>query len=272
MLSAGKLPAFSYVEPTWYEEMDILGKTIGHNGSDYHPPANLACGELFVYRVYEALKASPKWKNTLLIINFDEHGGTYDHVEPPTKNVLAPWANPQDGTAPPYDYDIKFSYTQLGVRVPLILVAPLIAGKTVIRSDTKIFFDHTSVIATILNHFQSPKNKWQLGSRTANAPTFGNVITLSPESARKNVEIAPPLIDDCTSDEALAPNDLQMMLIHRMFSRKARENNYSKTRFNELYNEHFKEITTLKQLNEKAKLILALTKLDKAKERNDIKE
>ena len=255
MASEGTLPVFSYLEPTWYEQKTIFGTTIGHNGSDYHPPANVACGELFLYNLYEALMASPKWVNTLLIINFDEHGGTYDHVTPPA-NVMAPWANAQDGTAPPYDYDIPFSYTQLGVRVPLLLISPLIDEKTVISSDTSVPFDHTSVMATILNHFGIPKQQWGLGSRTANAPTFENVITLPPEKARTNVEIAGPLSNSCVSSIETPPSDLQWMIMHKMLARTVRQNSYSKSKFSELYKDHFSNIKTLAQLNEKAAAIL----------------
>jgi len=33
--------------------------------------------------VYEALRNGPLWNETLFIINYDEHGGFYDHVPPP---------------------------------------------------------------------------------------------------------------------------------------------------------------------------------------------
>lgn len=247
--AAGTLPTFSYLEPAWYETV--------HNGSDYHPPANVSGGEQFLYQLYQALQASPNWAGTLLIINFDEHGGTFDHVEPPT-GVLAPWANAADGTAPPDDYDIEFSYTQLGVRVPLILVSPLIQGQTIIRSNTNTPFDHTSVIATILNQFNIPKDSWGLGSRTANAPTFEDVITLAPQYARTNIQIAEPLSTGNVNPEETPPSDLQWMLAHRMFSRIVRKHNLSRTKFNELYNQHFStKIKTMKELNEKIGIVLA---------------
>jgi phospholipase C len=257
MAAAGHLPTFSYLEPTWYEEMTIDGITIGQNGSDYHPPANVGCGERCLHSVYNALKRNTEaWKKTLLIINFDEHGGTYDHVEPP-QNVKAPWNNPREGTDPPYDYDIEFSYTRLGVRVPLILISPLIKKKTIIRAEGDIPFDHTSVIATILNRFGISKDKWKLGSRTANAPTFENVITLAPQNARTDVEIPAPIATDCVSDMAMPPNDLQWMIMHRMFSRIIRQHRLPAARFNELYQIHFSNIETITQMNEKAKIILA---------------
>jgi phospholipase C len=37
--------------------------------------------------VYEALRASPQWEETLFLITYDEHGGFYDHVAPPDQGV-----------------------------------------------------------------------------------------------------------------------------------------------------------------------------------------
>ena len=81
--------------------------------------------EFFLEILFNKLQASKYWNETLLIITFDEHGGTYDHVEPP-KGVMAPWTNPEDGTAPPTHYAVPFDFTRLGVRVPLLLISPLI--------------------------------------------------------------------------------------------------------------------------------------------------
>jgi len=256
LAASGDLPKFSYLEPIWYEIKD----GIGHMGNDYHPPANLGCGEQFLYSIYEALKASPAWPSSLLIINFDEHGGTYDHVEP-SVIVPTPWENPDDGTAPPNDNDIYFAFNTLGVRVPLILASPLIKEGTVIRSSTGEPFDHTSVIATILNHFNIPKTNWGLGSRTANAPTFEDVITLDPEHARTNVSIAPPLNNNCEANETSTPNDLQLMIMHRFLRHVVvRENKFSVNRYNELYEELFQDISTMGKLNAAAKNILARIK------------
>lgn len=262
----GKLPTFSYLEPTWCE----LFADKHHNGNDYHPPANNACGEKFLYDLYNELKKSPKWNNTLLIINFDEHGGTFDHVKPPVNNekikgtnetykIYSPWDDTANGTKPPYDYDIKFSYEQLGVRVPLILVSPLIKGNTVIRSSNpQIPFDHTTVMATILDHFGITRLRWGLGSRTYNATAFSDVITLTPETARSNVDIKAPLSTDCTAEKDQKPNDLQLKLTYRMFSQVVKQNNLSKSKFRDLYQEHFREINTMHQLYEKTTLILDL--------------
>jgi phospholipase C len=37
--------------------------------------------------VYEALRSSPAWNDTLFLITYDEHGGFYDHVPTPVRDV-----------------------------------------------------------------------------------------------------------------------------------------------------------------------------------------
>jgi phospholipase C len=78
---------------------------------------------MYITRAYYALRNGPDWNQTLLIITYDEHGGCYDHVPPPSG------ALPPDDSAGEYGFD----FTRFGVRVPSVLVPPLIAAGTVLR-------------------------------------------------------------------------------------------------------------------------------------------
>jgi phospholipase C len=246
-----QLPTFSYIEPCW--NIDYKGTTY-QNGNDYHPPGNLACGEAFLHTLVTKLQASQYWPNTLFIITFDEHGGTYDHVEPPT-GVKAPWADQTDGTAPPTHYAVPFDFTRLGVRVPLLLISPLIEPGTVMRSGTAVPFDHTSITATILTHLKIDSHKWQLGSRTANAPMFENVITR--QNPRPPVEL--PQAKHCKpATTAMAHNavhDLPVSIMARALANMARKNNLPDEKLRDLFKEHFADIQTTAQLHEKAEII-----------------
>jgi len=169
---AGTLPSVCFLEPAWGGGATSL---VGAQGNDYHPPTNLAPGEQFVKSIYDALTSNKDaWEQTLFIINFDEHGGTYDHISPPW-NAAQPWAS--DGTPEPSVFEEGFKFDRFGVRVPLILVSPHVQASTVFRAEGDTPYDHTSVIATILNVMGIPKEKWGLGARTANAPTFEHVFT-----------------------------------------------------------------------------------------------
>jgi phospholipase C len=146
----GTLPTYSFIEP------NLL---YGHN--DMHPafdalfpdapidaPSSLLGGEELLARIYHAVRdaaserGSNAW-NTLLMITFDEHGGTYDHVPPP---LVPP---PIPGAAPG---QLGFNFDRSGVRVPAIAISAWIPARTVETSQ----YRHTSIIATL-------RKRWSLG-------------------------------------------------------------------------------------------------------------
>lgn len=133
----GKLPPVSWIDPN-FKDLNLFGG----NSNDDHPPSDVREGQHLVLAIYQALAESPQWQTSMLIVTYDEHGGFFDHVPPPT----APDDNP--------------AFRQYGIRVPAIVVSPFVAHASV----THTLFDHTSIIKTILTRFcSSPKSK------TANA-------------------------------------------------------------------------------------------------------
>ena len=153
--AGGKLANFVFLEPEWK-----------NTGNSQHPNYDVALGEQLMHDVYEVLRASPTWSSTLLVITYDEHGGCYDHVPPPGGAV------PPDAHRGPTGFD----FTRFGVRVPTVLVSPLIAAGTVFRvpaGGTPL--DHTSILKTIEKRWgMSPLTK-----RDAAAPDFAAVLTLA---------------------------------------------------------------------------------------------
>jgi phospholipase C len=55
-----------------------------------------------------------------MVVTYDEHGGFFDHVVPPSLNVPPPG----DGHA---SYPDSFAFDRLGLRVPTLLISPWIA-------------------------------------------------------------------------------------------------------------------------------------------------
>jgi len=151
----GTLPAYSFLEPSW-----------GSAGNSQHPNYDVALGEGLIQQVYQALRGGPGWDQTLLIISYDEHGGLYDHVPPPANAV------PPDDSPGEFGFDFR----RFGVRVPAVLVSPLIAAGTIFNvpaGSTPI--DHTSVLKTIEVRWGLPS----LTARDAAAPDLGDVLTLT---------------------------------------------------------------------------------------------
>jgi phospholipase C len=178
MIADGTLPTFSFIEPSWGLP---LGPGLGPNGTDYHPPGDIRKGERFLQHLYEALIANPHiWESLLLIVNFDEHGGTYDHVPPPW-TAVPPWHDNTD-TPRPDVVEQGFEFDRFGVRVPLILVSPFVREGTVFRAEGDIPFDHTSVLATVLHLMGVERHHWRLGARVAHAPLFHDVLTDEPRN------------------------------------------------------------------------------------------
>ncbi|WP_269991845.1 alkaline phosphatase family protein [Arthrobacter sp. B2a2-09] len=152
--AAGKLPAYAFLEPSW-----------SSTGNSEHPNYNVALGEQFLLDAYRAVRDGPAWDSTLLIITYDEHGGCYDHVAPP-------WgATPPDNTPGEFGFD----FTRFGLRVPTVLISPLIPGGTVFRAPGPVPLDHTSILATIEHRWNLPA----LTRRDAAAPDVSGALSLT---------------------------------------------------------------------------------------------
>ncbi|HZT32431.1 MAG TPA: alkaline phosphatase family protein [Bryobacteraceae bacterium] len=185
----GSLASYVFLEPEW-----------GSAGSSQHPNYDMSKGEQFLHDVYYALYGSPVWDSTLLIITYDEHGGCYDHVPPPENAIPPDDSAGEDG----------FDFRRFGVRVPAVLVSPLIQAGTVFRppDGSAAPFDHTSILATV-------EERWGLASltrRDAAAPPLGGVLTLA--QARKDDPLAGVRVPTSTAAPALPeePDKLEMAL------------------------------------------------------------
>lgn len=112
----GKLPNYVVIEPRYFDLLSLAA-------NDDHPKHDIAQGQQLVKEIYEALRASPQWNETLFLVIYDEHGGFYDHVPTPVTGVPSP-----DDIVGPEPFFFKFD--RLGVRVPAILVSPWIKPGT----------------------------------------------------------------------------------------------------------------------------------------------
>jgi phospholipase C len=165
----GTLPTYSFIEPNMLHGHNDMHPACGAlmPGLSVDPPSSLLGGEALLAKVYGAVRSSSSPEgsnayNTLLLVTFDEHGGTFDHVPPP------PAPPPGDG-APG---ELGFGFDRSGVRIPAIAISAWIPPRTVVTEE----YRNTSLIRTL-------RERWSLGppltARDAVARDIAPVLTLA---------------------------------------------------------------------------------------------
>jgi phospholipase C len=131
--------AFIHIEPDYFGGLFNTGEF--GKGNSQHPDGGVAAGERLIKATYEAIRNSPHWDSSMLIVTYDEHGGFYDHVAP-------------GAAAPTGSIGRKhgFRFDQLGPRVPAVVISPLIAKGTIEHR----LLEHCSVITTVMDLFDVP--------------------------------------------------------------------------------------------------------------------
>ncbi len=180
-----RLPAYSFIEPRYANGEDPVNNTF-FSASDQHPDHNVEQGEILIRDTFNAIwKNQPLRESTLLVVVYDEHGGLYDHVSPPSA------VNPdnKNWAGSPNSLDPAFDFTRLGVRVPAILVSPYIpAGKI-----DHTLYDHSSIVATACKLLLKNVANASLTNRDRNANTFeGNLTLAQPRTDAINFTLTAP--------------------------------------------------------------------------------
>jgi phospholipase C len=129
-LAAGDLPSVSFIKP--------FGPDNEHPGY-----ADLLTGQQHVADIVHAIQNSPEWAHTAIIITYDENGGRWDHVSPPTRDQ---WGD--------------------GTRVPAIVISPYAKQGYVDHQQ----HDTLSILKTIEDRF----GLQPLNERDANATSLAS--------------------------------------------------------------------------------------------------
>jgi len=178
-IAAGNISNLVFLEPRY----DTEGPD--RPSQDQEPPHNVGEGDRFIKSIYEAIRASPLWNRTLFVLNYDEHGGFFDHVPPPHDCPSPDGIESKDST-PPFNFD------RLGVRVPMVLISPWITKGLRIGEPPSGHYEHSSFSATLLK-LLIPDMTF-LTARDAWAPPYDWVV---------NTESSPRT--DCVTTLPLAP-------------------------------------------------------------------
>jgi hypothetical protein len=179
------LPQVIFVEPT-YQDSPHTGRS-----TDDHAPAGISDGQQFLMEVYKTVTAnSAFWKSALLIVDYDEHGGFFDHVSPP----LIP-------TNPPGGAEWSAPFKSLGVRTPAFIISPFVSPGAVSHN----LLDHTSVLKLLGEKFGTGSYSPDVDSRPVSSIShvldFTNPILQAP---------AAPSLDDYLKLRPPAPVGVTM--------------------------------------------------------------
>ena len=178
------LPDYCFIEPCYNDHPGPGGGQI--LASDQHPDHNVQEGERFIANTYNAIRTKQElWETTALLVVYDEHGGIYDHVVPPSLDPNFPDGNSASGDKT--GTGVAFNFDRLGVRVPAILISPYIPRGTVIpgtEDPNGIIFEHASIPGTVTSFFL--KN---YDNRTEREKNSNNFLTPLTDTLRSD--------DDC---------------------------------------------------------------------------
>jgi phospholipase C len=158
-------------DPNYPAEFTWIEPNYGHvtsgfiDGSSQHPLDGVPHGEDLIRSIYEAIRNSPLWESSMLIITWDEHGGFFDHVAPPP--ATPPADKPMFVGANRYG----FAFDRYGPRVPTIVISPLIPRGTIDHRH----YDHSSILATVERVFKVSS----LTARDRSALDLRSLVSLS---------------------------------------------------------------------------------------------
>lgn len=164
---------YTFIEPSY-------GNVTGDFtcGTSQHPLDDITRGEWLIKCTYEAIRNSPLWPTSLLVVLWDEHGGFYDHVVPP---AAVPPGDKAEQSATNWS---GFTFAQCGPRVPAVVISPLIRANLI---DGRTY-EHSTIPATVEAIF----GLTPMTARDKSAPNLTSLITLDTPRTDTPAELTSP--------------------------------------------------------------------------------
>ena len=191
--------AYVFIEPNYGHVLTHSGNF--QCGNSQHPIDDVTRGDALIKQVYEAIRQSPHWESSLLVVLYDEHGGFYDHVAPPV-------AVPPGDITDPGNNRHGFRFDQQGVRIPVVIASPFIPSVKAKRTDNQncnlvdhTQYDHGSLLATVEALYSlSP-----LTRRDASATSFAPLLSLKSPRTDAPTTLPPSAPPALVCDDEAAP-------------------------------------------------------------------
>ena len=179
--------SYSFIEPDYGNIMPWTPEDFTC-GTSQHPLDDVTRGERLIKEVYEAVRNSPHWESSMIVITHDENGGFFDHTVPPAA------VHPGDSVTDNENVHVKFDFKQLGPRVPAVVISPWIARGTIDHRK----HEHPTVIKTLRDLF----SLGSLTERDRQANSLAPLLTLTAPRTDCPTTL-PPVAESgwrCTSD------------------------------------------------------------------------
>jgi phospholipase C len=184
--------AYTFIEPSYGNDLPPTAEDFTC-GNSQHPLGDITRGERLIKTVYETIRNSPNWNESMLLVTYDEHGGFYDHVAPP------PVTAPGDGVSDEDNVFHHFRFDQLGVRVPAVVISPFVERNVI---DGTIY-DHSSLLATVEQIF----GLQPITARDATAATLMKLFTRSAPRTDAPTDVGQPAVSGFVCDDDLSSAD-----------------------------------------------------------------
>ncbi len=177
---AAPMPSVIFIEPEYTDGPHATP-------NDDHPPTGIARGQAFLADIYRTLIANPqRWRNTLLLVTYDEHGGFFDHV-PPLAIAADVGGTPIATT---------------GVRVPALAISPHVAPGVPFTDA----LDHTSFLQLLADRFNPGQDySAEVGARQSRLGRLATVLTQVPAGPAAGPAIPPAAEARVAQATAAAP-------------------------------------------------------------------
>jgi phospholipase C len=95
------VPTADFVQDAQNGNLPAMSWLVVGSGRSEHPPASVCVGENWTVEQINAVMQGPDWESTVVFLTWDDFGGFYDHVPPPSVDNFG-----------------------LGPRVPLLIISP----------------------------------------------------------------------------------------------------------------------------------------------------
>ncbi len=192
----GKLAKVTWIDPH-YGILPLTGNDRHLLKNDDHPEVDITPAQGLVRTVYTSLLNAPDdlWSRTLLVVTYDEHGGFYDHVLPPSSGD-------------------RRNFARYGVRVPTLVASARTPAGLCLGSGragrVEQNYDHTSILKTIFNRFLPGRDGSELSPRVARARDLSDFLSApQPREDRPQMpEIPAVQVVAMTEEEAALDEDI----------------------------------------------------------------